>query len=70
MKLICKMKKARLDADKMTQAKLSEITGIDVTTISTYENNRRTPNALTVWILADAIGCHTDDLYELIKDKE
>lgn len=62
--LICKVRKMRFLANEMTQQKLSEKTGIAVSTLSAYENNKRIPNAETLWILASALDCKVDDLYE------
>jgi putative transcriptional regulator len=48
----------------MTQAELSEITHISTSTISSYISNRRKMELRNAKIIATALNCHIDDLYE------
>ncbi|WP_025909297.1 helix-turn-helix domain-containing protein [Priestia flexa] len=48
----------------MTQARLSELTGISPTKISDYINGRHDMSFTTAVRIARVIGCHADDLYE------
>lgn len=67
MRLVCKISDMRRKNNRMTQNELFEKTGIDVTTISAYENNRKIPNIITAWKIAKALNCQVDDLYEEIE---
>ena len=48
----------------MTQAELSEKTGLTITTISQLENGRRQPSLRTVRRLAEALGVRPEKLAE------
>jgi transcriptional regulator with XRE-family HTH domain len=65
MELICKIADMRYRHGKISQQELSDRTGIAISTISAYENNKRIPNALTLWIISRAIGCRVDSLYDV-----
>lgn len=54
-----KIKAARA-AKKMSQGKLSELTGITTRAIRYYENNERTPSAEVIAKMAEALGLTTD----------
>jgi putative transcriptional regulator len=53
-----------LHRKSMTQAELSEITGISTSTISSYISNRRKMELRNAKIIATALKCTIDDLYE------
>jgi transcriptional regulator with XRE-family HTH domain len=67
MNLECRIADMRYKYGKITQIELSERTGIAVSQISAYENNKRLPNAYTLWKIARAIGCRVDSLYRIVK---
>ena len=54
------MREARMKKG-MTQIKLSEISGIVRNSICEYEKNKRTPNIVTVEVLADTLGISIDE---------
>ncbi|MHC1722720.1 MAG: helix-turn-helix transcriptional regulator [Aminipila sp.] len=62
--LKCKIKDIRYDL-RMTQADLSKETGITIGQISYIENNKTYPTAYTLWIIATALKCKVDDLYQV-----
>ena len=49
-----RVKRAELD---MTQAELSERSGVNIATINSYENGGYTPGADKLWALSEALGC-------------
>lgn len=49
----------------LTQKQLAEITGLDKTQLSRFENDRNKPSLETLWIIARGIGCQVDELYEV-----
>lgn len=67
MELKCRIADVRYRKGKVTQIELSEKTGIAVSTLSAYENNKRVPNVITLWKIAKALGCKTDSLYKEVK---
>jgi len=64
--LNCRLSEIRYEM-RMTQSDLSNITGIAISLISAYENNKRYPNTYTLWNLANALNCKVDDLYEIVE---
>lgn len=48
MELKCRIADVRYQRGKVTQIELSERTGIAVSTLSAYENNKRIPSAITL----------------------
>lgn len=68
MLLKCNIKNMRAKAN-MSQSQLFEKSGINISMISEYENNKSTPTIYTLWRLAEALGCKVDDLYEVISDE-
>lgn len=67
MLLKCNIKNMRAKAN-MSQSRLCEKSGINISMISEYENNKSTPTIYTLWRLAIALGCKVDDLYEVVED--
>lgn len=63
MVLKSRLKRLRFEAD-MSQEQLSNLSGIHISQISDYENNKIFPNTINLWLLAEALGCKVDDLYE------
>lgn len=59
----CKIRDWRKKFD-MTQQELSELSGVDQTKISKYENNDEKPGLKNAKNIADIFNCHIDDLYE------
>ena len=55
---ILKMRKERL----MTQEKLANKVNVKANTISQYELSKRTPNAIMLKKIAQALECKVDDL--------
>lgn len=49
-------------AKDVTQAELSELTGIHATQISHFETGRRKPNMVNMVLLAEHLDCSLDDL--------
>jgi putative transcriptional regulator len=47
-----------------TAAQLSDMTGINETQLSKYKNNRETMSYKNAKLIAIALGCSMDDLYE------
>lgn len=47
---------------KMTQRQLAEEIGVDRTSLSAYENSKRTPDIFILWHMADIFGVSLDDL--------
>ena len=61
-----KLKQIR-KANGMTQRELAEKTGISLRTIQHYEQGSKDLNmaaAITVWYIAQALGCSIEDLLE------
>lgn len=54
-----RMQRARAD---ISQGKLSEMVGVNITTIAKYEDGTVTPGADKVFALADALRCTPNDL--------
>lgn len=54
-----RMQRARAD---ISQGKLSEMVGVNITTISKYEDGSVVPGADKVFALADALRCTPNDL--------
>lgn len=55
------------EASKMSQSKLSEISGVSIRMIQHYEQGVKDINkaqAITVYKLAEALGCNMSDLIE------
>lgn len=46
---------------KFTQVKLAERSGVPLDTIRDYEQGRSTPSVERLFILADTLGCSTED---------
>jgi transcriptional regulator with XRE-family HTH domain len=67
MKLECKLVEMRFKRGRMTQQQLSDLTGIAVTTLSAYENNKSIMSIPTAYIIASALGCRVDSLYKIVK---
>jgi transcriptional regulator with XRE-family HTH domain len=65
MILKCKIKDIRYNV-RMTQAALSDLTGITVGQISCIENGKTYPTAYTLWKISNALRCKVDDLYTVI----
>ena len=57
-----RLKKRRLEL-KITQAQLSKLTKIKITTISNYENNISTPNEDNIYKLMEALQCDANYLF-------
>ena len=55
-----RVRRAELD---MTQAELSERSGVNIATINSYENGGYTPGADKLCALAEALGCTPNDLF-------
>lgn len=49
-----RVKRAEL---KVSQAELSEMAGVNIATINSYENGYYTPGADKLWSIAAALGC-------------
>lgn len=69
MELECRLEKIR-KRKKMTQRELSERTGIAITTLSAYENNKWIMSTPTLWTVAKALNCRVDSLYKEIKSSK
>lgn len=54
-----RMQRARAD---ISQGQLSEMVGVNITTIGKYEDGIITPGADKVFALADALNCTPNDL--------
>lgn len=54
----------RLRSLDMTQQELADLTGLSRTRINDYVNNRRTMSLKSAAIVAYALRCSIDDLYE------
>ena len=59
-----RVRECRLRAMLARQEDLSRITGIGRTTVSALENNRLFLSSPYALIIAEALGCRLDDLYE------
>jgi transcriptional regulator with XRE-family HTH domain len=66
MRLKCNLRRVRRAAD-ITQQELSDRTGIHITQISDYENDKVVPTVYTLWKIAIALKCSVDDLYSVVK---
>lgn len=62
MILKCEMRDKRKERN-LTQAKLSELSGVTIAMISAIENNHTFPNIYTLFKLSIALRCQVDDLY-------
>jgi len=56
----------RLKKD-ITQQELSDMTGINVSQISEYENDKVQPTPQNLWSIARALHCRVDSLYKIVK---
>ena len=59
------LKKAMNDR-YITQLELSERTGISIQSLSKYINEKATPSAYNIELIANALGCSTSELYHQI----
>ena len=66
MLLKCNIRQMR-QKKEITQQRLSDLTGISVSQISEYENDKVQPTPTNLWLMARAIGCRVDSLYKEIK---
>lgn len=48
----------------VSQMKLAQKSGLDLTTINELENGNRNPMLKTVWKIANALGMRTSDLVD------
>ncbi len=46
---------------RVTQVKLAERSGIPIDTVRDYEQGRSTPSVERLFLLADTLGCSTED---------
>lgn len=67
MLLKCNIKRIRFDAE-ITQEQLSDMTGIHISQISDYENDKIYPNTINLWKIAIALKRSVDDLYTVIAE--
>lgn len=58
------LKNAR-KAAKVTQKELAEAVGVYPKDISRWENNQRTPSAIALAKLCEALGASADDILEI-----
>jgi transcriptional regulator with XRE-family HTH domain len=65
-----RVRQCRLRALIISEAELSRRTGIERTTLSTLENNRRFLSIEHALLIKEALGCSLDDLYEPILPTE
>lgn len=56
-----KLKRVR-QSRKLTQYKVSQLTGMSIDTYRDYEQGRVTPSVPRLFMLADMLGCALDDL--------
>ena len=61
-----RVRTCRLRALVPTQRDLARLTGISRSTISALENNRRFLSSQYALLIAEALGCHLDDLYQRV----
>jgi transcriptional regulator with XRE-family HTH domain len=59
----------RLDAIGMTQTQLGDKVGMSRQQISDYATDYRKMSLKNAKLIADAVGCHIDDLYEWHYDR-
>ena len=52
----------------ITQQELSDRTGIVISSISEYENDRTMPNSFSLWKIAIALNCQVDELYAVVEN--
>jgi DNA-binding XRE family transcriptional regulator len=67
MELECRLAEMRRRYNKISQKRLSELTGIGINKISAYENNKTIMSIPTAYTIAAALGCRVDSLYKIIK---
>ena len=65
-----RVRQCRLRALVAKQEDLARITGINRTTINALENNRLFLSSPYALIIAEALGCSLDDLYEKCETAE
>ena len=63
-----RVRECRLRALLATQQELATLTGISRSTISALENNRLFLSSPYALLIAEALGCKVDDLYESVGD--
>ena len=61
-----RVRECRLRGLIISEAELSRRTGIERTTISALENNRRFLSAEHALLIKEVLGCSLDDLYEKV----
>lgn len=66
MLLKCNIRQMR-QKKEITQQQLSDLTGIFVSQISEYENDKVQPTPVNLWLIANALGCRVDSLYKIVK---
>lgn len=52
----------KLKEKELNKSELSELTGIDKSTITKYTLGKRTASSYNVSVMAKALGCSTDEL--------
>ncbi len=62
-----RLRECRLRALVISEAELSRRTGIERTTLSALENNRRFLSIEYALLVKEVLGCPLDDLYELVE---
>ncbi len=62
--------KEKREAVNLKQKELAELSKVPISSISRYENNKRVPDIYTAYQLAQALGCHVDDLVNEMPDTE
>jgi transcriptional regulator with XRE-family HTH domain len=65
-----RVRQCRLRALVVSEAELSRRTGIERTTLSALENNRRFLSVEHALLIKETLGCSLDDLYEPILSME
>jgi transcriptional regulator with XRE-family HTH domain len=63
----CRLKEMRFKYGNKTQQQLHEMTGISLSKLSQYENNKTIMSLPTAFIISKALGCRVDSLYKIIK---
>jgi len=65
-----RLRECRLRGLIISEAELARRTGIERTTISTLENNRRFLSIEQALLIREVLGCSLDDLYEPVPPPE
>lgn len=67
MELLPKIKERRMEAHLSQKDVVKKVKNLTAAQLSEYEHGKKKPNTIRLFEIAYAIGCKTDDLYEVVE---